>query len=201
MKSYEQIYKEVGRWAKTNFGDNESPYFVLKIEAFPQGWRPGHPMPHTLVAMESLCPLMGIAEELGELAASSEEDAIEDAIGDVFIYVCDYAYRVGFELPIGDNARPDIECDNDSFLGLIAWVGKLFHGTLKRHEGIRGFDDDAKYRAHCEVCTAKILTNLDQFAREYGFDLLTIANKVWADVSQRDWKASPVDGSVREAGN
>lgn len=200
MKSYEQIHKEVGRWAKANFGDNESPYFVLKIEPFPQGWRPGHPMPNTLVAMESLCPLMGIAEEIGELACASTLEEKEDAIGDIFIYVCDYAYRVGFPLPIGASAPRIVDVDGDLFLGLVSWSGKLFHGTLKRHEGIRGFDDKYKYLDHCENCTTMLLGYLEAYADLAGIDLLTIANKVWADVSQRDWKNSPQDG-VSEAGN
>lgn len=200
MKSYDQIQKEVGRWAKTNFGDNESPYFVLKIEPFPQGWCPGHPMPHTLVALESLCPLMGIAEEIGELARAKDRNEIEDAIGDIFIYVCDYAYRVGFPVPIGLNAMRVIDVDGDLLLGLVSWSGKLFHGTLKRHEGIRGFDDKNKYLEHCETCTTMLLGYLEAYADAFGVDLLTIANKVWADVSQRNWKNSPKDG-INEAGN
>lgn len=215
MKSFTSLQMAVGRWSKENFGDNESPYFVLKIDSFPEGWKVGDEMPRTLVAMESLCPLLGIVEEIGELAMASSKAEVEDAIGDIFIYVCDYTYRAGFEMPIGQSLNtmrsyrgtdPDtgrrlyrplsdvMNIDGDALIGLIGWAGQLCHATLKRHEGIRGFEDHNKYQDHCILSTAMLLGFLERYATEHGLDLTQTVFKVWDRVSQRDWKKAPDTG-------
>lgn len=202
MKTYQQIQNEVGAWASANFGDNESPYFVLKMKPFPEGWQPGNQMPDTLVALESLCPLLGIIEEIGELAAAVDQYKIEDAVGDIFIYICDYAYRVGIDIEtLSGTLHTRATSAEDPFKRLVECAGKLCHGTLKRHEGIRGFTDDTKYRNHCEWCVAELLVCLEHYATVSGIDLLATVNSVWCDVSQRDWKRSPIDGSARDPRN
>jgi len=195
MRTLDAIQSEVGEWAQVNFGDNESPFFVLKIEAFPVDWKPGSPMPNTLVALESLAPLMGIAEEIGELAAATKKEDIEDALGDMFIYLCDFACRLDFILPFGRHLKYEIDAGGDSFKGMVEWTGRLFHGTLKRHQGIRGFGADDVYFDHCVKCTAMLLAYMQAHSKALGVDLTIIANTTWNNVvSKRDWKKAPIDG-------
>jgi len=197
MKQYDALQREVGPWSVANFGDQESPFFLLKMEPFPPDWKVNHPMPPTMVCMGSLAPLMGIVEELGELAETKVTADLEDALGDVFVYLCDYCHREGFTLPIGRHLKFQLEPPNlDAFAGMIAYIGKLYHGCLKRHQGIRGFDNDETWEAHRNYCVAMLLVYMQKFADEtLNERLLVIANKTWTNVVQkRDWKKSPTDG-------
>ncbi len=83
MNTIKRIQQEVGRWSEKNFGDQES-------------WK----------------PLLGIGEEVGELnhAHLKESQGIRtnenhvnnkvDALGDLFIYMCDYADKEGIDLNV-----------------------------------------------------------------------------------------------------
>ena len=95
--SLAEIQKSVGEWAQRNFGNNQSK----------------HPIDNNIGPMGSLCPLLGIIEEVGELAHcvlkahqgirgfnDSEKYLTErdDALGDILIYLCDFATREGVNL-------------------------------------------------------------------------------------------------------
>lgn len=97
MKTLEQIQREIGDWAREQFGDN-----VSKDPASPTyGARLG-----------SLPSLLGMIEELGELVhvtvyrlqgrgfdnLAEARDAKEDAIADTLVFMCDYACREGIDL-------------------------------------------------------------------------------------------------------
>lgn len=199
MKTFEKIREEVAVWSKANFGDQESPHFVIKVEPLPVG--PGgkvKPLPKALVALGSLAPLMGIVEEIGEICEAGYPIDTEDAVGDVFIYICDYCSREGMGvLPMAPNLPFTLEHeDHTPFIGLVVWVGKLFHGTLKRHQGIRGFDNDNTFEPHRNFCVAMILHYLQVYSRDMlHTDLLGIANRTWTGVvAKRDWKGKPEDG-------
>lgn len=97
MKTLNEIQEEVREWAE-QFGDNESAY--------------------TGQMLFSLPPLLGMMEELGELAAPTckrhqgryKQDLTEterqceyrkdvkDALADLMIFMCDYANREGVDL-------------------------------------------------------------------------------------------------------
>jgi NTP pyrophosphatase (non-canonical NTP hydrolase) len=77
-----KMQDEVGKWAERNFG--------------------GGPSTH---------PLLGIVEEVGELSHAhlkeeqgirgtkeEHEEEARDALGDIMIYMLDYAYRRGWDL-------------------------------------------------------------------------------------------------------
>lgn len=198
MRQYDALQREVGAWSQLNFHDQESPHFVLKMEPFPDGWKVGDDMPPTLVAMGSLAPLMGLTEELGELFAACHPFDVEDALGDIFIYLCDYAAREGFTLPVGRHLTFELEpiVHADVMTGLVIWLGKLYHGTLKRHQGIRGFDNDETFIAHRNYCTAMIIAHMQKLSAEaLDKSLLQVVNRTWCNiVAKRDWKKAPADG-------
>lgn len=82
------------------------------------------------------------------------------------------------------------------FDGMVVELGKLFHATLKRHQGIRGMDDALNYQAArnravdmflvhlCRYCNVNLVTNP-----------LHIVNETWNTiVKKRDWKADKASG-------
>src|SRR5690349_11211377 len=80
-------------------------------------------------------------------------------------------------------------------LGIVEEAGELSHCVLKRHEGIRGYDDDAKYTTDRDDALADILVYLCDFAGREGVDLLSALNKTWARVRQRDWEKNKVNAA------
>lgn len=199
MKTFKSIQQDVGNWSKANFGDQESPYFTIKIDKDEfDAWNKGEPMPPSLVCLGSLAPLWGIVEEYGELQAAVTDDEKIDACGDIYIYCCDYASREGFVLPIGirtiDQELPLMY--DDAIRGMGVWIGKLYHATLKHHQGIRGFEDENFYKMKRDLAVAMLLAHLQAYcAEQLNERLLVIANKTWNGiVSKRNWKTSPTDG-------
>jgi NTP pyrophosphatase (non-canonical NTP hydrolase) len=97
MKSFEDIQREIGTWARINFGDN--------VSKDPNSITYGHPL-------DALCPLLGMVGELGELAqndlrplqgrpkldAVGQKEARADALADILVFMCDYATREGINL-------------------------------------------------------------------------------------------------------
>ncbi len=73
-------------------------------------------------------------------------------------------------------------------LGIGEENGELCHVVLKRHQGIRGYDDDVKYMAERDDAIADILVYLCDFANREDVDLQAALNAVWAKVQQRDWQ-------------
>lgn len=98
MKSLEQIQNEVGQWSQANFGDN-----ISKVTGLP---------------MFSQNALTGLVEEVGELnhatichhqgrrgydptTEAGEAKYVadrNDALADILIFLCDFAYREGVSL-------------------------------------------------------------------------------------------------------
>jgi NTP pyrophosphatase (non-canonical NTP hydrolase) len=96
-KSLSQVQREITAWARSQFGDNVSRDDTSA--AF------GHPL-------GSLAPLLGMFEELGELAhavvyrhqgrgyadPAEHREAKEDALADLMVFACDFAGREGIDL-------------------------------------------------------------------------------------------------------
>lgn len=97
MKTLAEIQKEIGEWAKEQFGSNLS-----RDDSSPL-WN--HPL-------GSLAPLLGMVEEIGELChavvyrhqgrgydnVQEHREAKEDAVADLMVFACDYANREGMDL-------------------------------------------------------------------------------------------------------
>lgn len=186
MKTLDEIQAEVGRWSRENFGRQES-----KVE-------PG-------LALGPLAPLLGIGEELGEWAEAWEEGRtpeIRDSLGDVVIFLCDYACREGFSVA-AELARWPAPDRGDPLRGAIAALGRLHHATLKRHQGIREYADPDRAGLYAEargMAVARLMGHLHRFCRMYfglQADLGAIINEVWDDaVRRRNWKADAAQGAA-----
>lgn len=117
MKTLSEIQSEIGEWSRRNFGEQKSKA--------------------TEQYLGSLAPLMGVAEEVGE----------------------------------------------------------LMHVVLKRHQGIRGYDDDGKFIAERNDAIADILVYLCDFACREGVDVAQCLADTWAGVQRRDWEKNRVNAA------
>jgi len=170
MKSLQDIQIEIQPWATANFGNNQSkvdPDFFLG----------------------SLAPLIGLGEELGEFYDAPNEDESVDALGDIGIYLCDYANRSGVAL---QEPQPETITDDPAVVIIIA-IGRLFHANLKRQQGIRGFDDFNHFKRKQTEAVNLLVNALDRYCREeIGTPFNVIVNRVWEDiVKKRDWLTDP----------
>lgn len=203
MKTYIELQSEIGSWSLANFGNQETPYLrtagrgtVVADTPRDQGTA-GEPL-YTgfLVCMDSLSPLMGIVEEFGEIADSllaNNKDEIEDAIGDVAVYLCDYLCRECINWPPDNNP---LELDENSALGLQSAIGKLCHAHLKRFQRIRGMHDIKAFHNKRSEAVRLLVWNLENYAMYVtGKSLLHILNRVWTGVvAKRNWKKDSTKG-------
>lgn len=146
-------------------------------------------------------PLEGICEELGELAHArlkrrqgirhTPEECVameRDAIGDMGVYLCDFASRMGISLAAGEEPpgddRPDMN-EAMAFAVLAEAVGRLaylYHDAAGR-EYMRFLVDRAALR---------VAGRLVRYARLRGWDFLDILDETWLGVGKRDWRADPM---------
>lgn len=168
----ETVFVQVGLWSRENFGDNKG--------------------------LNAGAALFGVGEELGELIealntmATGGTAAAVDAIGDIGIYMFDFAGRDG----VNPAHLQDLFCKRQRFdLGTIAPIdgmvihyGKLCHCYLKRAQGIRGYDNPEQYKAERDESISKFMGYLTQMAAiRGGVDKIII--KTWVEiVSKRNWK-------------
>lgn len=151
--TYEQLQAEQAKWAATRFGAECSPTIALK-------------------------PLAGVVEELGELSRAlirRNVNAIEDAIGDTVIYLCDLCTRMGWAIPEPlKGGRLDLDV-----------IGRLSHSVLKSAQGIRQAED---HRGDGLAAVRELLGGLDHLANGWHIgDALDCATFVWTEeVSKRD---------------
>jgi hypothetical protein len=184
MKSLVDVCGEVGRWSVMNFGFQETQHLVGALNesvALPDG-------DVITVRLGSTAPLMGIVEEIGELFEAETEQAFFDAVADICIYLMDYVCREGATWPEGK--LHDTEDEFDPVTGLVVMCGRLHHATLKRHQGIRGFDRAAVYEEARDAAVARLVYYLETVAVEVCESTLQeMVNDTWANiVSKRNWK-------------
>lgn len=174
-------------WTFRNLQDEQAPWVLHNF-----GKRP------------SWQPLLGIAEELGELLdaislerESNSTEEIKDSIADAIIFMADFCTSQSFDLEtIYRNALKQHHALPSSFLSgrlMLTCYGRLAHSFLKKTQGIRGIavehDRDA----------AKHLTDLLVCLRQIGIvyklaPLPVITREVWERVRQRDWKKNATTG-------
>lgn len=172
----DELQTAIGEWSLSNFGGQES-------KAYPD------------LVLGSLAPLLGIFEEYGEWKEAETMEDWVDALGDVLVYLCDYATREGFRLAevFPDQATlEEMEVGKGAHLRIA--LGKLAHCTLKRHQGIRGFLDPVKYTQARNEAVGKILASVVNIAWDRKVDPIVALNAVWSKVvAKRNWKAKPED--------
>lgn len=168
---------QVARWSLDNFGAQESKATFQKLF--------------------SLAPLLGLIEEaLDELVSARTSLEAEDALGDICIYMCDFGSR---ELPYADIKQIMLEYrydlltldQTDALTHLCKSLGRLCHCVLKRHQGIRGYDNDEKYIAKRNKAIAGIMWSAPLVV-VCNEDIFTYGVKAFQEtVSKRDWKLNP----------
>lgn len=179
-------------WTFRNLQDEQAPWVLHNFGRRPP-WQ----------------PLLGIAEELGELldaisdgGESNSTEEIKDSIADAIIFMADFCTSQSFDLEtIYRNALKQHDALPSSFLSgrlMLTYYtpvvyGRLAHSFLKKTQGIRGIAvehdrDAAKHLTDLLVC-------LCQIGIVYKLaPLPVITREVWERVRQRDWKKNATTG-------
>lgn len=194
----DRIQKEIGEWSQKNFGDQKSN--VAAINTSNDGLLP--------VPLGHLAPLLGIVEELGEFTTGrvrEDHEEMRDALGDMFIYFCDFTYRstADASLEIAYGHAEDVIMTLALTKGGYAYpmrhlaimLGELCHVTLKTHQGIRKFKDINYASDQYHLAAGRFLgalcvacLSLEEKYEDEGFHPMTVLEETWNRVKQRDWK-------------
>lgn len=133
----------------------------------------------------ALAPLAGIMEEF--LCEYNQAESIEeeiDSVSDTLIFLGDALFRSGVtEVEAKEvydfSSNPEIS------------LGKLCHVILKRHQGIRGYDDYAFFK---EKVTELVNEFLPILVLNSDFNVAEEFKKTWSVVKQRDWTKNKKTG-------
>ena len=208
-----RLVNEVGKWSYENFGSQQSKTTFCRLSNDSPGY--------TNLLLGPVAPAFGIIEEMGELfdaLAKYDRGLVEDSIADAMIYIADYAARSQFDvLRIIDwddvSAKLDIETihplPEKTREFLLRRIGAFCHVNLKRHQGIRGFDDPEVFINHIRplLCDFIVIMGrcLSIIKEHYAGkadagnkttvnEILDITQKVWVTVQKRNWKKDKVHG-------
>lgn len=175
-----EIQGQVGRWSQENFGYNKSKSPTNEN-----------------VVLGSIAPVLGMFEELGELIESvSQEDRL-DAVGDIGIYLCDYTYRENIPIDdLGFASSKSLQNHTEHCLSLTNCLGNLCHVVLKRHQGIRGYDNYDKYHSERMIHLSDLVGILNEYCREeFSRPFHSIVRETWEKIVQkRNWKDNAQNG-------
>jgi len=169
-KTLSEIQKELKVWTFYNFGEQET-----------------------------IIPIMGMIEELGELTHAHlkelqnirKSDFLadkKDAIADITIYLLNYFNCIHRDINIIKNVIycEHEEADNEFYiLNLSHKIGILSDTEINNNTIVI----DIKF-------TSYILFTLREYANNINLDLITIVNEVWEQVKLRDWKQYPLNGKT-----
>jgi hypothetical protein len=164
-----QLQSETKLWAEHNFGNVNKTY--------------------------AYHPLLGMIEEMGELEIALDAESsleIQDAIGDVIIYMADYCNRMQFNLEVISNIplnRFPIASE------ILPIIGRICHGQLKLEQNIRG--SAAAHIVDIHECLCYIIHWLNCICLSSDWNFLNIVRDVWESVHQRDWKRNAEDGGTQ----
>jgi len=212
MQSFEQLRPIVGTWSVENFGEQETPYLPVYLnETIKADVERSKDEEKSVLALDyidkvvglgPLASLLGIAEEVGEMFGQelfevSRNDAdIEDALGDISIYLCDWAYRSGVVLPHNPNIHDKYKKSENPMFGIAVYMGKLVRCHLKRHQRIRGMHCPVAFSEERELAVKCLLWHLNEYAVDaLDKTIICILNKTWNEiVSKRSWRTDAKDG-------
>ena len=79
-------------------------------------------------------------------------------------------------------------------LGVMEELGELSHAVLKHEQGIRGFDNEAKFKEAASDAVADIIVFLTDFCTNHDIDLQSTVESVWKQVKERNWVDRPETG-------
>lgn len=181
LVSLAELQTQVGAWSAKNFGAQ-----ISAVTGEDHG---------------SLHPLLGIVEEVGELSEGGLPSDELDAVGDIVVYLADFASReTDCVLPDPEAIAEDPHAD--AFLVVVQAVGRLCHAVLKRHQGIRGLADFATYKQARDAAVALLVQGLAHWCQQcHQMSLLEVAQTTWQQVvAKRDWQADPGAGGGHSHG-
>lgn len=186
----DRLRRSVGEWSQANFGDNLTD-LLPTYSVDPDVPKSYVQVPMIQVGLDSLCPLLGLVEEMGEFYEATSNEQEIDALGDIGIYLCDYVNRE--DLTFAKCFQEDVGVIE---VPLASAIGKLSHCVLKRFQGIRGMDDIEKFREAQKACIGDILVAVGEVAmaaHRMRFD--DIVSMTWNKiVAKRNWKANKAHG-------
>lgn len=146
-------------------------------------------------------PLLGIVEEVGELieaCVAKDVKEIKDACGDIMIFMAHYCGVNGYSLL--DCVVAEAETFSvmtwtplDALTSVPVMVGKLCHAHLKMEQQIRTGE---KHSDTAKKAIGQIAGCLRIILSQYEVDLMDVMEKIWGEVSQRNWKKNPKTGKV-----
>lgn len=137
-------------------------------------------------------PLFGVVEEVGELAEAlggNAQEAIFDAVADLYVFGANYCTHMGWNLA-------EVEADSstgnpvDQPILLTVFVGRLCHAHLKTEQGIRGSAEghaakgrvalhDLLYLAKRLACLATGVTEGELMQHVWGVWKNEVQPRVW----------------------
>lgn len=111
---------------------------------------------------------LGVAEECGEFFSACNAEQMRDAKGDIAIYLGQLlmANRISIE-PLLVRIMPPLSPQALCATARASAAGRLCHVVLKRHQRIRGMEDDDKWRSTLVSMAAGILDRYQIEASDY----------------------------------
>lgn len=191
-----QLSEEINTWSVKNFSHN----------AYKPTWTADSPAP----ILSYYASLLGIVEELGELAIASSPEKLIDSFADILIFLLDYTHRSGCllgnairqvpePLPTMNAFREEVKGKNPEALTTV-WlcqldlhVKRLCQTELKRCQGIRGMQKSSDYERTRNGLAVMIYHYTSLLCFSSGIHPLTLTSYVWQQVRQRDWTTNPSD--------
>lgn len=155
----QSLQEDISAWAFRLYGNNRSEQWNL--------------------VLGSISPLLGIVAKLGELESVESSSDLSKAIGDIFLYVCDYANREDIILShIGELRR-----HRNKNAGLIA-VGKMTHATIHYH---RGLIQEDEFKSLILNSINELIAYLNCFteSKVWGKDLILIFREAWQGIIKK----------------
>lgn len=159
----------------------------------------GHQYSHHLKAnLHDTAPLLGMFEEAGEYLGAPDREGRLDAIADMLIFLSDWLGRSKYTLPQLMLPNQTLPTKLTAHQLVVLGVSQIAHATLKRHQGIRGFDDPEKFKAEAAAGVGAVLVGLFELADDNGHpNALGLAESVFdAIVEKRNFSDTSNPGSV-----
>ncbi len=157
---------------------------------------------HNFPGRESWMPLMGLGEEIGELASSKKLEEIYDAIGDCCIYIADYCNAMGYDMQ--EIKKMSLYSDN-GIRNLTCNYGKLCHAHLKMIQNIRMNELNVFHISsvvlHEKNSIEALSMIIDYLNMSSARKLETIVWEIWIKVRQRDWQSNPETAHLQRSSN
>lgn len=167
-----QLQDQVTDWAKANFGNNYSDRVGAELG--------------------SINPLMGLAEECGELFEAKTTDEVMDAAGDIGIFLLNFCGVEDIRIRVDGTIL--LSCNNPTN-GIVVSIGKLNHYTLKRNQNIRKVTEEV-YKEQIAEWACALFAYLSMFCQQqFDQTFMSILKQVWIGVvSKRTASELPAVG-------